>query len=324
MPQPAAVSRIHRSAAVTLVGAAAVAGALGWALAGRRDEFAAALDAAPILLLALAAALQAVALISRTEAWHLSVTAAGGSVSRRRLYRASALGNLASVINSQLSTAARIAVLRRSAPADAPRVGALVAAEVPILTVEVALAALASFTLVGPLGLPWWLPMVCLVAAGGAIVVLGRLSGSERHECLRGLAILRSLRGRNRVVALVLIAVFSQILRNWLMLHAVGVNASVFDATAVLIAMVTLSQLPVGPSVGAAAVVLILGANGLAATAAAGVLLTMTGTVGALGFASWAALDSLRRPAAARLSGIPREPVVRAARPAAALEPGGP
>ena len=265
------------------------------------------------------------ALVSRTEAWHLSVTAAGGTVSRRRLYRASATGNLASVINSQLSTAARIAVLRRSAPADAPRIPALIAAEVPILTVEIALAALASFTLVGPLGLPWWLPVVCLVAAGGAIVVLGRLSGSERHECLRGLAILRSLRGRNRVVALVLVAVFAQILRNWLMLHAVGVNASVFDATAVLIAMVTLSQLPVGPSVGAAAVVLILGANGLAATAAAGVLLTMTGTVGALGFASWAALDSLRRPAAARrLAGMPREPVVRAPRPAAALEPGGP
>jgi hypothetical protein len=33
-----------------------------------------------------------------------------------------------------------------------------------------------------------------------------------------------------------------------------GVHASLFDATAVLIAMVTLSQLPIGPSVGAAGV----------------------------------------------------------------------
>ena len=62
---------------------------------------------------------------------------------------------------------------------------------------------------------------------------------------------------------------------------------------------------PVGPSVGAAAVVLILGANGVALTAAAGVLLTVTGTVGALCFASWAVLDRMpdlyrtasRRPA---------------------------
>ena len=65
------------------------------------------------------------------------------------------------------------------------------------------------------------------------------------------------------------------------MLHAVGVNAS-FDAIAVLIAVVTLAQLPVGPSVGAAAAVLILGSDGVAAAAAAGVLMTVTGTVGGL------------------------------------------
>jgi uncharacterized membrane protein YbhN (UPF0104 family) len=288
------VTRPRRSIAATVLGALAVAGVLGWALAGRRDEFAAAVDAAPFWILLLAAVLQIVALVSRSEAWHISVAAAGGTVSRRRLHRAAGMGNLASVVNTQLATAARIAVLRRTAPDDAPRVPALIAAEVPILSIEAALAALASFTLVGPLGLPWWLPLVFLAAAGGAIAALGRLSGSRRRDCWRGLAVLRSLRGRNRVVALVLVAVFAQILRNWLMLHAVGVDASVLDATAVLIAMVTLSQLPVGPSVGAAAVVLLLGANGVAATAAAGVLLTATGTVGALCFAAWAALDRLR------------------------------
>ena len=284
----------RRSIAATAVGALAVAGVLGWALAGRRDEFAAALDAAPVWILLIAAALQIVALVSRSEAWHASVTAAGGTISRRRLHRAAGMGNLASVVNTQLGAAARIAVLRRTAPDDAPRVPALIPAEVPILSIEAALAAIASSTLVGPLGLPWWLPLVCLAAAGAAIAALGRLSGSRRHECWRGLAVLRSLRGRNRVVTLVLVAVFAQILRNWLMLHAVGVDASLFDATAVLIAMVMLSQLPVGPSVGAAAVVLILGAGGVAATAAAGVLLTVTGIVGALCFAGWAALDRLR------------------------------
>jgi uncharacterized membrane protein YbhN (UPF0104 family) len=53
----------------------------------------------------------------------------------------------------------------------------------------------------------------------------------------------------------VLVAVFCQIFRNWLLLHAVGVDASFFDAIAVLIAVVTLGQLPVGPAVGAAAAV---------------------------------------------------------------------
>jgi uncharacterized membrane protein YbhN (UPF0104 family) len=290
----------RRSIALTVAGALLVAAALAWALAGKRDEFAQALDAAPIWLLGVAALLQIVALVSRSEAWHASVGAAGGTVSRRRLLRAAGMGNLASVVNTQLGTAARIAVLRRTAPDDAPRVPALIAAEVPILSVEAALAAIASFTLVGPLGLPWWLPLVCLAAAAGVMFGLGRLSGCRRHECWKGLAILRSLHGRNRIVALILVAVFAQILRNWLMLHAVGVDASIFDATAVLIAMVTLSQLPIGPSVGAAAVVLILGSGGIAATAAAGVLLTVTGIVGALCFAAWAALDGLR-PSVPRL-----------------------
>ena len=95
------------------------------------------------------------------------------------------------------------------------------------------------------------------------------------------------------MVGFVLVAVFAQILRNWLLLHAVGVDASLFDAIAVLIAVVTLGQLPVGPTVGAAAAVLILGSDGVAATAAAGVLLTVTGTLGGLCFAAWAGADRL-------------------------------
>jgi len=46
-----------------------------------------------------------------------------------------------------------------------------------------------------------------------------------------------------------------------MLLQAVGVDASFFDAIAVLIAVVALAQLPVGPSVGAAAAVLILGSD---------------------------------------------------------------
>jgi hypothetical protein len=45
--------------------------------------------------------------------------------------------------------------------------------------------------------------------------------------------------------------------------------------------------------VGAAAAVLILGHDGVAASAAAGLLMTATGTMGALTFAVWAGLDGL-------------------------------
>jgi hypothetical protein len=126
----------------------------------------------------------------------------------------------------------------------------LIAAEFPILAVEATLAALTSFTLVGPLGLPWWLPLVGLAVIATAIAGVRHLALRKGRELWRGLAALRSLRGGNRVVGFVLVAVFAQVFRNWLLLHAVGVDASFFGAIAVLIAVVTLGQLPVGPSVG--------------------------------------------------------------------------
>jgi uncharacterized membrane protein YbhN (UPF0104 family) len=299
----------------TVAGALVVTAVLAYVLADRRQEFATALQAAPLLILLAATALQLLALVARTEAWRVCVAAAGGTVGRRCLHRAASLGYLGSQLNSQVGTAARIGALRRTAPSKCPRLPALIAAEVPILTVEATLAALASFTLVGPLGLPWWLPLVFLAAATLLVAGLRNLATRWREGFWSGLAVLRSLHGRNRVVALILVAVFAQIARNWLMLEAVGVDASLLDATAVLIAMVTLSQLPIGPSVGAAAVVVILGANGAALTAAAGVLLTATGTAGALAYAGWAGLDRLwtLRPAARRRAAAapPAHPHVR-------------
>jgi uncharacterized membrane protein YbhN (UPF0104 family) len=308
----------RRSVLTTVAGAVAVTAALAYVLADRRDEFSTALTAAPMWILLVATALQLLALVSRTEAWRICVAAAGGTVGRRCLFRAASTGYVGSQLNSQIGTAVRIGALRRAAPDDCPRVPALIAAEVPILTVEAVLAALASFTLVGPLGLPWWLPLVFLAVAGLLAAVLRNAASRWREGFWSGLAVLRSLHGRTGVIALVIVAVLAQIARNWLMLEAVGVHASVFDATAVLIAMVTLSQLPIGPSVGAAAVVVILGADGAALTAAAGVLLTATGTAGALVYASWAGIDRLYtlRPGAPR---PPALPPVR--RPAAELTP---
>jgi hypothetical protein len=197
------------------------------------------------------------------------------------------------VLNTQLGVAARIAALRRSSPEVSPQVPTLIAAEFPILAIEAMLAALASFTLVEPLGLPWWLPLIVLAVIGTLSAGLRQLALRKGRELWRGLAVLRMLRGGSRVVGFMLVAVFAQIFRNWLLLHAVGVDASFFDAIAVLIAVVSLAQLPVGPTVGAAAAVLILGREGVAAAAAAGVLMTVTGTVGGLCFAGWAGADRL-------------------------------
>jgi hypothetical protein len=264
-----------------------------------------------------AIALQVIALVSRSEAWHVCVHASGGTVGRRCLYRASSMGFVGGLLNGQLSSAARIAALRRWAPKESPRVATLIAAELPILTVEAMLAALTSFTLVGPLGLPWWLPLVCVAVIAGLSAGLRGLALAKGRWLKDGLAVMHSLRGRIRLVGFVLIAVFAQIARNWLLLRAVGVDASIFDAIAVLIAVVSLGQLPFGLSVGAAASVLILGPEGVAAAAAAGVLLTATGTVGGLAFAGWAVADvGLTHSLTRRLAGRVRSALAHLADPA--------
>lgn len=298
-------SWLHRHhAAVTIAGSLLVAGALVLGLWGKRTDFAAALQLAPLWILAAAILLHIAWLVARSEAWHVCVGAAGGKVSRRRLYRAASVGYLGNIFNGQFGLAVRIAALRRSAPRESPAPSVLIAAELPIVVVEVSLAALASFTLVGPLGVPWWVPLLCLAFGLAVIAGLTRVARDKREGFWKGFAVMRGLQGRSSIIGLIVFAVCAQIARNWLVLQGIGVDSSVLDATALLIGVAVIGLLPVGPSLGAAAAVVILGANGVAATAAAGALLTATGALGALCFASWALVDRLRpsaRPLAAPL-----------------------
>jgi uncharacterized membrane protein YbhN (UPF0104 family) len=299
---------LQRRAALSILGAVIVTSVLAVELTGRRAQFTTALHSAPIWILSLAVLLQIVSLISRTEAWNVCVRATGATVCRRLLFRAAGVGYLFSLLNGSLGLAARIASLRRVAPETSPRVPALLAAEVPIIGVEAMLAAVFSFTLVGPLGVPWWMPAIAVAIAVGLLLGLRRMSDQRRLGLWTGLAVMRS--GRGRMIALVLLGICAQIARNWLVLGALGVHVSLLDAIALLIAMFTLGQLPIGPSLGAAAAVLILGAHGVATAAAAGVLLTATATVGSLCYAGWAVVDRL----------ITRDPTVA---PEALLAPSG-
>ena len=299
----------HHSAAVTITGSLVVGGALVVGLWGKRADFAVALGLAPVWILAAAILLHVVWLVARSEAWHVCVGAAGGSVSRRRLYRAASLGYLGNTFNGQFGLAVRIAALRRSAPVDSPAPSVLIAAELPIVVVEISLAALTSFTLVGPLDVPWWVPLLCFAFGLAVIGGLTRVARDRREGFWKGFAVMRDLQGRSSIIGLVVFAVCAQIARNWLVLQGIGVDASVLDATALLIGVAVIGLLPVGPSLGAAAAVVILGANGVAATAAAGALLTATGALGAVCFASWALVDRLRPSSVAPLPAF--APVLR-------------
>ena len=176
----------RRRLPLTIAASVGTVAVLAIVLAGKRHEFATALSGASMWVLLATALLQVVALLARSEAWHLSIEAAGGSVARRVLYRASSVQVLGGMINGQLGVAARIAALRRSSPEVSPQVPTLVAAEFPILAVEAILAALTSFTLIAPLGLPWWLPLIALAAVGTVSAGMRHLALRERPTLVAG------------------------------------------------------------------------------------------------------------------------------------------
>jgi hypothetical protein len=58
-------------------------------------------------VLAVTVPLQIVALLARSEAWHLTIRVTDGTVDHRVLYRASSLGVLGGLLNPQVAVAAR-------------------------------------------------------------------------------------------------------------------------------------------------------------------------------------------------------------------------
>lgn len=170
---------------------------------------------------------------------------------------------LGSVVNGQLGVVARIGALRRSSPEVSPQVPTLIAAEFPILAVEATLAALGLVHADRSARAALVLPLIGIAVVGTGSAGARHLALRKARELWKGLAVLRSLSGGGRVIGLVLIAV------------------------------VALGQLPTGPGAGAAAAVLILGRHGVAAAAAAGVIMTATGTVGGLIFVVWGTTDHL-------------------------------
>jgi uncharacterized membrane protein YbhN (UPF0104 family) len=280
--------------AVTVIGSLVVAAALVIGLWNKREDFVEAFTSASALVLAGAIGLQILWLVARSEAWHVCVEAAGGSVTRRPLYRAAAVGYLGNLFNPSFGLGVRIAALRRSAPANSPGPSVLIAAELPIVVVEAVLAAVLSFTLIAPLGMPWWVAVLILGVSIAVIGVITRIVRHRREGFWKGVEVMRSRRTRTTIILLVMFATGMQVVRNLVVLQGLGVDVSVLDSIALLIAAAAIGLLPVGPTLGAATAVLILGSNGPAVVAAAGALLTATGAVGAMCFAVWALVDRLR------------------------------
>jgi uncharacterized membrane protein YbhN (UPF0104 family) len=305
-PAGRARARVVGRCVTVLVAAGLIAGLLAL-LAAHRVAFLDAIAGVPFATLLLAAGLHLGTVLARSEAWAVSVRAAGGTMDRRGSYQIASLGFAANMMSASLGAAVRIWAFRKKAGVHAPSAPALVAAEVPVLAIQALASAVMSISLLGPLGAPWWIALVVVAAAGALLFGLGRVARRAPADgAWRGLAALRAGHARCRIGGSIVVISACETLRNLLVLHAVGVPAGPLDAMALLVGAGLLGVLPIGPGTSAGAAILIFGAAGAGPAAAAGVLLTATGFAADLGYATWGAGDMLWRSCPARLRHIPR------------------
>jgi hypothetical protein len=237
----------------------------------RHDDLLAAVAAVPPATLAGLAALHLLGLVARSEAWRLSLAAIGGAPpSRRVVHTANAGAFVVGSLEAHATMPARIALLRRLAPHEAPHPGHVAVADLPIFLIEVAVAA----ALLGMTG-EWWAPP----SAVAALVVARLLAG---RKATRGLAVLADVRRRAALTALVAFIVTCGLARIWVALSVVHLHASPATVAVAFAALGAFGLLPLGPSAPPGALLLV---SGGASALAAGLALSATSIAAVLLYA---------------------------------------
>src|SRR5919197_2635520 len=251
-------------------------GALAAICVARRGDLLAAASAVSPATLAGLAALHLLGLAARSEAWRLSLAAVAGSPpSLVVIHTAHAGAFVVGTLEAHATMPARIALLRRLAPHDAPHAGHVAVADLPILLIEIAVAAI----LLGMTG-EWWAPPAAVVA-----LVAARLAAGRRAT--RGLAVLADVRRRAALAGLVGCVVACGLARVWVALAVAHLDASPAPAAAAFAAMGVFGLLPLGPSAPPGALLVVSGGAG---APAAGLALSATSIAAVLLYAAALAL----------------------------------
>ena len=238
----------------------------------RHEELLTAIATVPPMTLVGLAALHLLGLVARSEAWRLSLGAIGGApLARRVVHTANAGAFVVGSLEAHATMPARIALLRRLAPHDAPHPGHVAVADLPMLLIEVAIAAL----LLGMTG-EWWAPP----AAVGALVVARLAAG---RKATRGLAVLADVRRRAALTGLVAFIVCCGLARIWLTLSLVHLDASPSEVAVAFAMLGAFGLLPLGPSAPPGAMLVLSGSAG---ALAAGLVLSATSITGVLLYAA--------------------------------------
>jgi hypothetical protein len=230
----------------------------------------------PVSALVALAGLHLVSLVARSEAWRLSLAAIGDSrPSRTAIHTANAGAFVAGSLQGHAAIPARVALLRRLAPDEAPHPAHVAVADVPIFLLEVAGASL-LLALTGA----WWAPPAAVATLVGARLIAGR-------RATRGLAVLADGKRRVALATLVACIVACGALRVWVVLAVMHLDASPAAAAGAFAALGLFGLLPLGPSAPPGALLVVSGGAG---ALAAGLALSATSIAAVVVYAAALAL----------------------------------
>jgi hypothetical protein len=223
-------------------------------------------------------ALSLVALALRTEMWRVALRASGEDIPRTEQHAANGGTFLVSLVNGYVGPAVKMWLLRRMRAGRGPRVDRLIAVDVAAVLPEMLTAAVLVLVASFFVALAWWIPAVLLT--GGLVLLVTVVATHRRwdhHPAIQGLNVVMHSYYRYRLLVLLAGVFLSQIVRTWIALDAVGLDASPGSATLIFVLTGALGALPTGLAAApTTASVLVFGRDGVGAAAASGVLVTVS------------------------------------------------
>jgi len=241
------------------------------------DDIREATDEASLGTLVALAGLSLLALGLRTEMWRVALRASGQDIPRSEQHAANGGTFLVSLVNGYVGPAVKMWLLRRMRVGHGPRVDQLIAVDLAAVLPEILTAAVLVLSASFFVDLSWWIPAILL--AGGLVLLTAIVATHRRwdhHPAVQGLNVVMHSYYRYRLLVLLAGVFLSQIVRTWVALDAVGLDASVGSATLIFVLTGVLGALPTGLAAApTTASVLVFGRDGVGAAAASGVLVTV-------------------------------------------------
>jgi hypothetical protein len=206
---------------------------------------------------------------------------------RRDIHAANSLTFLAATINHYASSIVRGALMRRIDRDRSPTIPQMVMVDTSTTLIEALIVGILVVVSASALKLDWWVPVLILFACVSGVAVALHLRQRFAHrELFRGLDVLVHSRQRVVVAGLMLVVIVTQVVRTLIVLRAVGLDPTLLQAVATFVAGGVLSSLFAGPGAGTAGGPLIVfGHTSLAASAAAGLELSITSLIAGIIYA---------------------------------------